>query len=191
MNPRCLFLGITVEHQRFRVVDQHRLRDAAEVTERPGESLAPVVVALTQKGLNVFAPRIAEHGDEQHHARALLSDPNPLLAEVDLELVARRRLKSNGRDLGGPLRVAMRTDDALNGPRMDLDAALGEQVRDDDGIALSRRLEQLHRLGAQRVAQGASSRPRLRLRSDAAMHVPLGGLACDAELASDASAAPA
>lgn len=69
------------------------------------------------------------------------------------------------------------------------DAALGEQVGNDDGIALGCRLEELDDLGPLLSGQRACCGTRLRLRRAPAAHVALHGLARDAKLAGDAPAA--
>jgi hypothetical protein len=189
MNPRGLALGVALEHERLGIVDEHGLRDATEVTKRIGQALSPVVVTLAEKCLHVLAPRVTKHGDEQHHARALLAEPHPFFAEIDLQLMARRRLESHGRDLGGTLGLAVRLHDALHRPRMHRDALLSEQIGDDNRIALSRRCKQLHGLCVLLGRQRSCRWPCLRLGGGAA-HVALHGLARDAELAGDAPTAP-
>lgn len=80
-----------VGDERACIVDEHRLRDAAEVPERTGESLAPVIMALSTKWLHEAAPRIAEHRDE------------------------------HGRDLGSVLGLAMGSENALHHAHVDVD----------------------------------------------------------------------
>jgi hypothetical protein len=93
-------------------------------------------VALAQECLHVLAPRIAEHGNEQHHAGPLLAEPHPILAEVDLQLMPGCGLEPHRRDLGSALGLAMRSNDPLHRPRVHRHTLLREQVCDDDSIAL-------------------------------------------------------
>src|SRR5947208_1578135 len=99
MHDACL--DIAPEDQRASIVDEHCLRDAAEVQERAREALAPVVVSLAQERPHVDPPRIPEHGDEEVDAHLATADEDASLAEVDLELMARRRLEANRRYLRG------------------------------------------------------------------------------------------
>jgi hypothetical protein len=132
--------------------------DAAERTKRARESLAPIVLALTQRRANEDPTRVAEHCDEQVNLRARAIDDDPLLAKVDLHLVARRGLEPNRRDLGRALRLAMRREHALQCPKRNLDLLLGEQSLHDDAIAGGGPVEQRPRLITHRCVE----RPRAR-----------------------------
>ena len=58
-------VAIAAEHQRARVVAEQRARHAAEVREGRRDPLAPVVLALVEKGFDEEPPRVAQHRDEQ------------------------------------------------------------------------------------------------------------------------------
>src|SRR3546814_8156273 len=79
------------------VIQQHLDRDTTEQQEsflHPGE---PVGLAFPQRRPDMDPSRVAERGDEQMDPQSLVPDPHPRLAEVDLQLMARRRLEPNRR----------------------------------------------------------------------------------------------
>src|ERR1043165_2593921 len=81
-------LPIFSDDERTRAIDQDLLRDTAEATERSGETFTPVVLPLAQRCTDEDPARVAEHGNEEEHAHHRCRDADPLLAEVDLHLMA-------------------------------------------------------------------------------------------------------
>ena len=112
-------------HQRARVVPEDRARHAAEVAEGGREAFAPVRAPLIEKRFDEQAPRIAEDGHEQEDAHPHPGDQQRLLAEVDLQLVAGRRLDPDGRERRGALRSSNVRDRSLKRPHADRAAVLG------------------------------------------------------------------
>jgi hypothetical protein len=127
-------LAILADDECTGSVDQDPLRHAAERAERAGETLTPVVLALTQRRAREDPARVAEHGDEQVDLDPHAGDRDPPLAEVDLHLVTRRRLESHRRELGGALGLTMRREHTLQRPQRHLDILLGKQPLHDDTV---------------------------------------------------------
>ena len=117
-----------VQHQGAGVVQEHLLGHAAEGAERPLHALEPVLLALAGKGADVDAPRVPQSGDEQEHRRRHPVDLHPTLAEVDLQLLARRRLEPDRRPRLGPQRPAQRRHRPLHRAQADLHALLGREL---------------------------------------------------------------
>jgi hypothetical protein len=81
--------------QRAGTVRQQPLRHPAEVDKGPFDVAQPAGLALGVKREDEVAPRVAPRGHEPVHLHHLAADQHPLLAEVDLQLLARRRLDRN------------------------------------------------------------------------------------------------
>jgi hypothetical protein len=79
------------------VIGQDLLRHAAERPECALHPLEPAGLALVPERAHVHAARVAERSDEQVSPDHLPADHHPLLAEVDLHLLAGRRLKPDRR----------------------------------------------------------------------------------------------
>ena len=62
-------LPIFSNDERARAIDQDRMRDTAEATERSGETFTPVVLPLAQRCTAEDPARVAEHGDEEDHVQ--------------------------------------------------------------------------------------------------------------------------
>jgi hypothetical protein len=107
---------VATADQRARIVAEHREHDAAEVGERSGDALTPIVLALVEKPFDEGAPGIAEDGDQQKHRDRRAGDRDAFLAEVDLHLGARRGLDPHRRDIGGALRLPHRRHRTLDRP---------------------------------------------------------------------------
>ena len=127
------------EHQRAGIVAEQRARDAAEMRERGGDPFAPVVAALIEKRFDEEAARVAEDRHEEEDADADAGNLQALLAEIDLQLVARcafPRARSpaaatrRSRRMSATARSIVRT--------LTVQSALGEQPLDDDRIARRR-----------------------------------------------------
>ncbi len=84
--------------------------------ERAGDPLAPVILALTEEGFDKEAPGITEDRDQEEDSHLGARDRHPLLAEIDLELVARRRFDTHRRELGHPALAAKVRHRSLKGP---------------------------------------------------------------------------
>lgn len=117
-----------MHHQRPGVVEQDFLRHPAERPERALQPLEPARLALVPEGPHVHAARMAERGDEQVHPHRLLADHHPLLTEVDLHLLAGRRLELHRRPRLGQELPAERRHRALDRAQADRDPVLGEQL---------------------------------------------------------------
>ena len=114
--------------QRPGVVQQQALRHAAEVRECRLDAPQPAALALIVEGHDEIAPRVAQGRHEQVHPHHLAADHDPLLAEVDLQLLTRRGLKTHRRPrLGGQLTTPWRHR-ALDRAQRDLDLLLGQQL---------------------------------------------------------------
>jgi len=100
---------IMVIDQRPGAVEQHFARHPAKVAKRPLNPLEPRRLPLVAKGLHKDPARIAQRRHKQIDAHALAADRDPGLAEIDLQLVARRCLKTQRRPrLGAQLPAQMR-----------------------------------------------------------------------------------
>ncbi len=87
--------------QGLRVVSEELPRDAAEMRERLSDLLTPVVLPLGKNGLYEDASRVAEDRGEQVHPNLDATNPDLLLAEVDLHLATRLGLDPDRRQLLG------------------------------------------------------------------------------------------
>jgi hypothetical protein len=136
--------AIPPKHKRPRIVAEDRRRDPAEVDERCGDALAPIVLALIEKRFNEESAGLTEDGDEQEDANGGPGDDHALLAEIDLQLCARRRFHAHRRDVGGALRLPHGCNRALYGAQPDDPSLLAQQPMHHDGIPLGdTRIERL------------------------------------------------
>ena len=62
--------AVAAEHQRARIVAEQRPRHAAEMRERRGDPLAPIVLALSEKRFDEQAAGVTEHGHEEKDGTA-------------------------------------------------------------------------------------------------------------------------
>jgi hypothetical protein len=150
-------------------IDQDPPGDTAERAERAGETLPPIVLALAQGRADEDSARISKHRDEEVHLGPNARDTDPLLAEVDLHLLAGHRLEPHRRELGCPPRLAMRREHALQRAERYVDVTLRQQLLHDDAIACRVSVEQrarqrllmlVQRPCAGRVCVSASAPPR-------------------------------
>jgi len=88
---------IVVEDQRPRVVEQHFLRHTPVRPKRALHPVEPAILLFMAVCAHVQSTRMAKRGDEKEHLRRRLADLNPPLAEIDLQLLSRRRLKPHRR----------------------------------------------------------------------------------------------
>ena len=145
------------EHTGLEVVDDHRLRDAAEVPQRVLHTTQERLRVLVPDDLAVALARVAEHRAKEMGPTAFAVGLDPrALAEVDLELLARRALHAAEGQLGGGPESPGEAFDRL--------VATGEPVL--GGQVLEEPLRRQPRLqpgldhAAQRLAQAAPPRRR-------------------------------
>jgi hypothetical protein len=122
---------VVVEHQGPGVVEQDLLGHAPERPEGALQPLEPVLLALAAERAHVQPARVAEGGDEQEDPDRLAGDLDPPLAEVDLELPARRGLEAHR---GARLRrqlAAQGRHRPLDRAQADADPVLGQQLLPD------------------------------------------------------------
>ena len=111
--------------ERARIVHQHLLRHAAEGRERALEPGEPALLLLVPEGPHMAPPRVAERRHEHERLDLGAADLDQPLAEVDLQLPARRRLEPHRRQRLGLQRLPIRLHRPLQRPQADRDALLG------------------------------------------------------------------
>ncbi len=183
-------LAILADNECSSAIDQDLAGHSSERAEGACESLAPIVLPLTQRRAHEDPARVAEHRDEQVHFDASAADHDPLLAEVDLHLMSRCSLETHRRHLGCALRVPMRCECPLQRTQRNLNVLLCEQSLHDYAVSSCRSVEQRHRYVALHSVERPRARSRLRLGVSAAQ-ISLHAIASDAELASDPLGPPA
>src|SRR6185436_1987682 len=161
------------------------------VAKRAEETLAPIVLPLGQRGFDEEAARVRKNRDEEENLHQRARDGHALLAEVDLHLVAGRRLEAHRCELGRASSLAMGSDRALDRAHARSHALLGQEVGHDNGIALSSTIEELDGRSPRFVVQPTRVGPLLLTRPRALAQVPLDGHVARSDLASDAPVAPA
>ena len=110
--------AVAAEHQRACIVAEQRAGHSAEMREGRRDALAPIVAALIEKRFDEEAARVAEHRDQEKDPDAHAGNRQPLLAEVDLQLVARRGFHPDGRQRGHALRASKVGHRPLDGPTL-------------------------------------------------------------------------
>ena len=129
-------LDIVVLYQGTGVVHQQVLRDPTEVRERRLDPPQPAALALVVERHHAVTPRVAQGGDEQVNPHLLFPDPYPLLAKVDLHLLARGGLEAHRRPYLGLQLPAPRLHRPLHRAQRDRDLVLGHQLLADHfGVA--------------------------------------------------------
>ena len=121
--------------------------------ERAGDPLAPVILALTEERFDEEAAGITEHGDQQENPHLGAGDRHPLLAEIDLQLVARRRFDAHRRQLRHLSLASKVRHRSLNGPDADREPTRGQQALHDHRIPARRPVVQRPRFEAPIVGQ--------------------------------------
>lgn len=118
------------------IVDQHLVRHAPEVPEGGLQAGDPGRLPLVTERRDEVAARVAQCRDEQVNPHPLTADLHGGGAEVDLQLLPRRRLEAHR---GSALRLqilAQSLDGALHSAQRHLDPMLVRQLLADDvGIA--------------------------------------------------------
>jgi len=89
--------SIVPHHQPAVVVEQHFLGYPAKVTERTFQPRKPALLPFIAEGPDIQSPRVTQGGHEQIDPDVLATNQRPPLAEIDLQLTTRRRLKSDRR----------------------------------------------------------------------------------------------
>jgi hypothetical protein len=79
------------------IVEQHLFGDPAEMTKCPLDTGKPTLLALVAERPHIEPPRVAQRRHKQVHLDVLTTDRHPALAKIDLQLLARRCLKSDRR----------------------------------------------------------------------------------------------
>ena len=114
--------------QRPRIVEKHLPRRAAEAPERALQAVEPRRLPLKPERLNEHPARIAERRHKQMDPHRLPADRHAHLAEVDLQLLARRRLEANAGPRLGLQHLAQRRHGALDHPQRCHHPALPRQI---------------------------------------------------------------
>lgn len=79
------------------IVEQQLARQAAEVAECALDPLQPSRLVLVPERRRIDPARVAQRGHEQEHFARFAIDCDPALAEVDLQLAARRGFEPHRR----------------------------------------------------------------------------------------------
>ena len=124
--------GVMVLDQGAGIVEQDFRRHAPEPEEARLHPLEPVQLALAKRGTDVHPTRISERRDEQMHPDPLLGDPDPSLAEVDLQLLAGPGLEAHRRAPLGLQLPPPALDPLLHRAQADLDPVLALQLLAND-----------------------------------------------------------
>jgi hypothetical protein len=100
------------------IVEQHLFGNPAEVSKRALDTGKPTLLPLVAERPDMEPLRVAQRGHKQVHLYILAADRHPALAEIDLQLLARRCLKANRRPrfrLQFPAQVRHRPFDSPQG----------------------------------------------------------------------------
>ncbi len=121
--------GIVVPDQRGGVVEEQLARQAAEVAERAFDALEPSRLPLVPERLDIDPSRVAERRHKQEDLVDLpILQRDPALAEIDLQLPARRRLEPHRRQRRRDEFAPQVTHGALHRPQARHHAQLRRQV---------------------------------------------------------------
>jgi hypothetical protein len=127
--------AIAPDHQGARIIAEDRPRHPAEMCEGGRDALGPIILSLMKKGFDEQPARVAQDRDEQEDAHPFAGDADPLLAEIDLQLIPGRALDAHRGELCGPAGPANIRDRPLHRPNADVNPALGQQPLHHDRIA--------------------------------------------------------
>jgi hypothetical protein len=119
---------IMMLHQRPRIVEQHLSRHFAKPPERALHAVEPGRLPLVPEGSHNRPPRIAQCRHKQMHPHRGAADRHRGCPEIDLQLLARRRLKPQAGPRLGPQRLAHWRHCALRCAQRHRDAVLAQQV---------------------------------------------------------------
>lgn len=119
--------AVVPDHQPAVVVEPHLFGDPAKVPERTLQSGKPALLALVSEGPDIKPVRTAEPGDKQIDFDSVAVDQHPALAEIDLQLLAGRRLKANRRPRLRLRPASQRCHLTLDRPQAQFDTLLGQQ----------------------------------------------------------------
>jgi hypothetical protein len=172
--------------QRPSVVEQHLPRYPAKALEPPFQAIKPRRLALMPEGPHKHPPRIPQRRDKQMYPHRVAADRYSRLAKVDLQLLARRRLKPQTGPRLGPQCLAQRRHGALHRAQRHDKAVLAQQILPHH-IAIAAMLPKA--LG-QPLPEPV--KPRLANRHPAAgCEIPLHGITAAPQLARDPLGPPA
>jgi hypothetical protein len=119
---------IVAHHQRAWIVHQHVLRHPAKRREHALEPGEPVLLLLGPERTHMQPSRMPERRHEHESFDLRTADLDQALAEVDLQLSARRRLKPRRRQRLGLQRLTIRLHRALQRPPAHRHTLVGQQV---------------------------------------------------------------
>ena len=119
---------VMVIDQRPRIVEQDLLRHPAKALERALHAVEPGRLPLVPEGPDKRPSRVAQGRHKQVHPHPLAADRHRDPAKVDLQLLARRRLKPQARPRLGLQRLAQRHCRALHRPQRHRQPVLAQQV---------------------------------------------------------------
>lgn len=88
---------VVVLDQSLSIIEQHLPGQPAEMAERTLDAVEPSQLPLVPERADIDPARVAQRGDEQVDPHRLLADPHSSLAEIDLQLPARRGLEPHRR----------------------------------------------------------------------------------------------
>ena len=81
--------------QGTRIVEQDLLRNSAKMRERRFDTAQPRRLPLMGERHDKVAPRVTQGGDEQVHTHGLAPNQHVFLSKINLQLLARGRLKTH------------------------------------------------------------------------------------------------
>jgi hypothetical protein len=176
-------------HQGPGIVEQHLLGHAAEMPERRLDPVEPGRLPLVAERLDEGAPRIPERRHEEVDPNPLSPDRYPRLAEIDLQLPARRRLEAQRRPRLGHELPPVGPDRPLHRAQADGDPVLALEVLAHDVSIAAVPVEPLPQPGLEPVQLARP--PRRRERPPAARgHVALHRRAAAPELVRQTASSP-
>src|SRR5262249_27711223 len=118
------------------IIEEHFLRHPGEVIEGRLDAIKPGRLPLMLESPHEEPPRIAERRHKQVEPHALAADRHPRLAEVDLQLMPRRCLKTKRRPRPRPQRLPQGCNRPLDRPQADFEPLLAiEILAHDVGVA--------------------------------------------------------
>lgn len=118
---------VVANDERARIVHEHLLRHAAEACECALEPGEPARLLLNTERASVQPVRVPERGNEHARFHSCAADLDKALAEVDLQLTARRCLEPRRRQSFGLQRLPVGLDRAL-------DRSLSPQLSEEGAV---------------------------------------------------------
>src|SRR5579883_680053 len=182
-------LRVVVRHERSSVIEQDLRGNPAKVPERCLDTRHPAALSLVQERRDEAAARVPEGRHEQIHLRTLIADRDAHLAEVDLQLLAGRSLKTHRR-LGDRRELApVARHRSFHGAQAHLDPVLAPELLAHD-IRIASVLQKSITEPALKSHQLPSPRALRIWRPAALAQVPLHGVTATAKLLGNALRPP-